>query len=674
MAGTTQRGSLDSSLDPSQESVVERGAEEQQALRALAGPPAAGPPSADPDSSGLLLIDGGDCEGGVGKSTLAMRILGRLDGQGRIVMSVRGRTSPDEILAEIGSRLLEKAIEFGLPEDEPNHRLAADVRRPDLDWAERFEKLSSRLFGAMPLIFLLDDFDVNLASAEAGYEIASDELAEFLGAWIASPGATRLAVTSRHEFPLPGVPTPRLVRVELGLPNADEAREIARRLPALAELDDGDRRRVCEGVGNHPLALRFADALVRDGVDPSEGLQFERLVERLKEGPGERREDTLAWRLLVGASVFRQPVDDVALLWQVGEEIEQDPALAERVRAFHETIEAAGSVGKSPTPTELGMTDEEFVNALSDMETWTKPPLSVPEGFGEAKEQLLRLGLLVAKSDGKATRWSVDRWTADRLSGLVEEDKLREGHHRAARNWRFRVQRTTEDVAEAVAQLLEARHHFHRSGALNEAIEVTERVCDQLEAWGAHRRIQELCREALGWSDEPSRQRAALWLQVGLAEERRGALDEAEPIYEQALQVAETIDDRAAAAGACHQLGRVAQSRGSQQEAVDWYRKSLTLSEKLGLAPGTAATISQLGALETQRGALEEGLKLNLQSLAIRLQLGSEEAGADVHWLQRQREELGAERFDELLEDEAGADGARNVLELLQELATAVGN
>ena len=460
----------------------------------------------------------------------------RLGAQGRIVMSVRGRTSADEILAEIGSRLLAKAIEFGLPEEDPNHRLAVDVRRPDLAAAERFERLSTRLFADMPLVFLLDDFDVNLRLVSEHYEIVSGELAALLDAWVASPGRTRLAVTSRHRFSLRGCDGRHLTQVELGLPRADEAERLCRQLPTLAALKAGDRRRICQTVGGHPLALRCADALAKEDavalpeaeLAPDEAGRFflGRLLERLG-GP-------VAIRLLLGASVYRQPVDDVALLWQVGEESQQDPALADRVRAFHEAIEAVRNAGQDPTPAQLGMSDEEFVEALSDLEEWTRPPLTVPDGFGAARDQLRRVGLLVGRSTGGSTQWMVDRWTADRLASLVDAAELRQAHRRAARNWRFRVQRVTEDVAEALAQLLEARYHWQRAGELAEAFETTDRVCDQLEGWGAHVRVRELCLEALGWSDEPSRYRSVLLLHLGLAEERLGELDEAQAAVQEA--------------------------------------------------------------------------------------------------------------------------------------------
>lgn len=582
-------------------------------------------------------------------------------------MSVTRHTSPDRILAEIGQQLFGKAVEFGLPEDDPNRRLAVEIRRADVEWQERFRMLSSRFFQAMPLVFLLDDFDENLApSDDGGAGIAESDLAELLSAWVESPGSTRLLVTSRQSFLLPNGSHRRLTDVELTPMAREEAEALMARLPALAKLDAEERGRIVEAVGGHPLALEMVAAWKQE--DASATIEFavkisvrDLLAELLT------RLGSLSRQMLVGASIFRVPVDDLAFLWQVGEEQEEDPELATRVQEFNEAIEAAQQAGKNPTPSELGMTDQEFVAALSDMEAWMQPPLIVPDGFHDARDALVRLGLLQpAELDGETKLWTVQRWMASLLAELVSEGEIRRGHRRAAGFWRFRVQRKTEGQTEALEQLVEARFHFAEAGAFDEALGITEKVCDQLEAWGSHRRIEQLCREALAWIPQPSRRRAAFLLQLGLAQERRGLLDEARTSYQGALEISEELEHMAAVSGACHQLGRVAQTLGSHQEALDWYQRSLALSEELGLPSGTASTISQLGVLETERGSPETGLALNLQSLAIRLEIGSEEAGTDLYWLRRQREDLGSDRFEAVLQERLGDEGTAGVLTMLE--------
>lgn len=653
------------------ESTIERREDEQEAYRILA----------DGDSPGLLLVGAA----GVGKSRLAERVLHRLSAEGRIVIRLSREASPHRILGEIGFLLFEKAVEFDMPKDDPNRRLAVDLRRPDLDWTERFGRLASRFFESMPLVFWLDDFDDNLEPVDEGapdgpespVRLRDPELAQLLARWTGAPGITRLLVTCRRPFDLPE-PGALVVR-RLGPMSPDEVDAMISKRKGLAALDGapGGSPDVRELAAGRPLALDYLDAWLRLGGDPDALDALDALddLDDLDDLDGRglaaaiaQRLDPLERGIWEGASVYRLPVDDLALLWQVGEETEQDPGLAERVRAFSERVEAAQQKGRQPSPSGLGMKQDAYVDALSDLEAWMRPPLDVPEGFPEARDRLVELGLLgQAPTPSESTFWTVQPATAEGVRRGMSEEALRDAHRRAASFWRFRVQRSTEDPAESVEQLLEARFHRRRAGDLDEALRLTEQICDALESWGAHDRVETLCREVLEWLPEASEARATYLVHAGVAAENRGRLEVAESRYAESLEISESLGHRPAVSGALHQLGRVAQARGDVERALDLYRRSLAESEELGLPSGMAATLSQLGALETERGSADAGLKLNLQSLAIRLKASSPEAAADVHWLLRQRRDLGNERFGELLREHAGDDGARNVLALLEE-------
>jgi hypothetical protein len=59
---------------------------------------------------------------------------------------------------------------------------------------------------------------------------------------------------------------------------------------------------------------------------------------------------------------------------------------------------------------------------------------------------------------------------------------------------------------------------------------------------------------------------------------------------------------------------------------------------------------------------------LNLLSLGIRAELRSPELSIDLRWLQRQWSLLGAQRFEQLLEQELGRKASQTVLGWLQNL------
>ena len=134
-----------------------------------------------------------------------------------------------------------------------------------------------------------------------------------------------------------------------------------------------------------------------------------------------------------------------------------------------------------------------------------------------------------------------------------------------------------------------------------------------------------------------------------------------------ALAIAEELGNRSGMAGSYHQLGRVAQQRGSYEEALDWYRKSLAIKEELGDRAGMASSISQIGVLFTKAGRAEEAVPWNLRSLGIRLQIQVPEIRLNLHWLGRQREALGEERFREILREHLDEKSAGNVLRMLEE-------
>jgi hypothetical protein len=72
-----------------------------------------------------------------------------------------------------------------------------------------------------------------------------------------------------------------------------------------------------------------------------------------------------------------------------------------------------------------------------------------------------------------------------------------------------------------------------------------------------------------------------------------------------------------------------------------------------------------LGGLATELGNLEEAVSLSLSGLVICLQIGSPQAKINRHWLNRQREFLGEERFGEILREHLSEEEAIAVLDMV---------
>lgn len=427
----------------------------------------------------------------------------------------------------------------------------------------------------------------------------------------------------------------------------------------------------------------------------------------------------LARRLLLGISVYRLPVDEHGVAWQVAEEVAQpeDPQRQERLRQLAEAIQAAQDADQKLTANQVGLEETEFEDLTRELIEGPRPPLMAANGLSDSLTILTELGLVAPVDPDESTGgpakplWVVHRWTAAALARLAGKRELEEAHHRAARYWRWRVHIWPQDRQADIADLLEARYHHQAADDLDEAVQVTEWVCSQLDTWGAWSWEEQLCREALGLVSDRSREAAAFTHRLGMVAQQRGDYDKAldwyrqslailEELgdragmatsyhqlgivaylrgdfdraldwYRQSLAIREELGDRAGMAGSYHQLGMVAQDRGDYEQASDWYRQALAVEKQLGDRANMAATMSQLGILLTETGNPQDGVTWNVRSLLIRVKLRSPQLTIDLRSLSRQRALLGQQLFQQRLRKELDEQDSQIVMEWLQHLPDA---
>ena len=234
---------------------------------------------------------------------------------------------------------------------------------------------------------LLDNFEDNLTEADGGgWQVRDPELAAFLAGWARRPGQSKLVFTCRYPFALPGSAERRLAALHLGPLSAAETRKLMWRLPGLDALSLEDKDRAYRDVGGHPRTLEYLDALLRGGQARFDDVA-ERMEDRLRDRgiadpaawlarPGRDLDASLAeavtlsvddvvlsglldrlaatplaTELVIGAAVYRVPVDDTALAFQVGQPAERppDPERAARIRRVQQAIqEARRTLGRRP--------------------------------------------------------------------------------------------------------------------------------------------------------------------------------------------------------------------------------------------------------------------------------------------------------------------------------------
>jgi hypothetical protein len=168
-----------------------------------------------------------------------------------------------------------------------------------------------------------------------------------------------------------------------------------------------------------------------------------------------------------------------------------------------------------------------------------RPGPGLPEQIAACRAASL---LTVGEEDGEL-RFFVHRWTANELAGRAAGEpgpRLPGAHRQAAAYWRWRVRVWPQDQAADVHDLLEARHHLLQAGDMEEAGQVTEGVCLQLETWGAWDQETALIYDTLARLPADSPRRAAWIHQLGMLAQDRGDYDEAARQYQRSLDIKRT--------------------------------------------------------------------------------------------------------------------------------------
>ncbi len=678
--------------------------------------------------------------GGTGKTTLAAEITTRIRDRepGRILVSLTGPLTLETLLGTVLTTIRRELLIRG--QEAAEMFRALDVAaRPDLGWQDRLAILRGHVLDHVPVLLLLDNFEDNLhPHGDAGYVVGDEVLAGLLAAWVTDPGRSRLLVTCRYRFTLPGGAERALSFRPLGALSRAETMKLAWSLPALDRLDEGQLEQVWRLAGGHPRSLEYLDALLAggqarypdvtarldaaitrrlSGADRSEWLAARTGLEAaLAETVALAADDVLlgdllarlarvpgAADLLLGVSVYREPVDANAVLFQAGQpdpDAEHIPDRAAAGQHIEEVLAAAGiTVDESFDPASVpGHIRAQLAPHIAEWNRLPVPPFRPGPGLPEQIAADQAASLLTISEAGQQPWFFVHRWTATELAEQATAQpgqRLAGAHRQAAVYWRWRVRAWPQDRAADVHDLLETRYHLLQAGDTEAAAEVTEGICLQLETWGAwdqeaaliHDTLARLPADSLrraawihhlgilaqarGDYDEAARQyqrsldinerlgnkagMADSYHNLGALAQARGDYDEAARQYQRALDINERLGNQAGMADSYHNLGILAQARGDYDEAARQYQRALDIDERLGSQAGMATSYSQLGNLEEERGdSLAAAVTWHARALVIRLRLGVPQAENNLRRLAAYRRELGAGPFTGLLTQAAG--------------------
>ncbi|WP_167659912.1 tetratricopeptide repeat protein [Nocardia mangyaensis] len=593
--------------------------------------------------------------GGVGKTALAAHIV-RRQRFAVVIAVVTGETTIDGVLSVVADTIRRHClIDDGASRDPRVLRAANLASATTESWQNRLDALRAFVFDQLPVLVVLDNFDDNLTSTST---LSDPQLAALLSAWLADPGDSRLIVTSRYPFVLPDNAHHRLLSHQIGPLSRAETFKLIWALPALDRLTADELDRVWRLVGGHPRSLEYLDALLNNQIGRYHEITH-RLENAITHNPVARpaltahtldtalativaliADDILldqllgrltpaANRLLIGASVYREPVENNALLYQIGT---HDPSAARQpdYRALRHTITAATAQHHTDlTPTAFDLDalpqhiSDEIAPAVIADDTEPHPPISTDLDIDELVHELTSHNLLTI--DPESGRVFVHRSTFSALERSLahdQRDDIVAAHRRAAGYWVWRVAAWPQDRDADLHDRLEARFHYRQASNIAAAHDLTLAVCDRLHTIGAWDHEITLIHDTLRHLPAEAPERAHWLRQLGMIAQQRGDYEEAERRYQRALTIGEEQGNRAGVAAGHHQLGMIAQLRGDYEEAERRYQRALTIGEEQGNRAGVAAGHHQLGMIAQLRGDYEEAEHRYQRSLAAKKKLG----------------------------------------------------
>ena len=262
---------------------------------------------------------------------------------------------------------------------------------------------------------------------------------------------------------------------------------------------------------------------------------------------------TRAGLLLIGVSVYREPADRNAVLFQVGE---HDYAAAR---------------------------DHDLLGPAS--------PFRPPADLADLTTACLRAGLLQRRRTGR--RGDVPALLVDErvghqlreiLGGAGRHGELTAAHRRAADYWQWRAAAWPQERQADIHDLLQARQHLLDAGEIDQASSLTRDICAQLRVWGSLDSEAELIQATLEALPSPSAGRAGWLHELGAVAQAHRDFGTAERRYLSSVAMFEQLEDAGGVARGYESLGVLAQAQGDYRKAERRYRAAAASQKRADTA------------------------------------------------------------------------------------------
>ncbi|MEI2578911.1 tetratricopeptide repeat protein [Scytonema sp. PRP1] len=553
------------------ESFVGRRRQLQSCLKAL---------TQSPEQLGVLIHG----MGGLGKSSLAVRLCDRLAHFQRVV--IVGRIDEPTLVSRLAEKLDSKELREALQRDD--EELKFRLRRV-------FGELTAQ--GANPFLLVLDDFEVNLEPRNDGY-VLQPEAATVLQAlvWairdISAPD--RLILTCRYDFE--STPLQYFYKQPLEALRGADLRKKCDSLAAFStksvvdEALQAQAKRLADG---NPRLLEWLDKILQNST-----VDKVAILNSLEVDSVELREQVLAEALLQQMDDGMREMLSRGLVFELPVPREALTAVCESLPNLDKYIDRAVALGLLEVSPDQSLR----VPRILPVELFDATSL-----FVQAAQVLYRLWW--EESDKRTEAQGLE---IVRLGLLAEEQEIAVSVGDLIANQWVNSSRFLETV-QLCEQLLQKFVDYRILGTIAYAEEVLGRVED---AVAHYQQSLDFCPEA------DLQQKAATLGNMAGVIAQQGDIQRAIALWEQSLELYERIGDVRGKAVTLGNMARVIAQQGDIQRAIALWEQSLELYERIGDVGGKAATLNNMALLIAQQGDIQRAIALWEQSLELYERIG----------------------------------------------------
>jgi tetratricopeptide (TPR) repeat protein len=532
--------------------------------------------------------------GGVGKSTIACRLLDRLGAYQSVVCY---RDFDETVLLNLLSRECESSqgheiLNGNLPLPQKlSQFLKQGLNTPD----QRY-------------LFILDDFEANLEERGDGAWVLNTSVVETLTALLTAIDRSqlphRVMITSRYDVNLPEFNS-RLTRFQVDRLDRSDVAKKYKRLKAFQAGSTVDRELQIQAksiADGYPRLLEWLDKVLQDDRTDSTAI-----LAAMAGKQQEFLEDILAAKLLAQQEPALLAILTRGLIFELPVPLVALQAICEGIGDFHRHLERARSVGL--------------------LEVSLNGAVRVPRVLGlavaENEAELAAIGV-----KGLLREWG--------KVGYLNEDQSIELH-------RLSLLAEDKDVAVSLAQNLS--NSWLDRGRYSEALKICKntlalwhdgniicnlsRVYDHLNDWG---KSLELAGESLNMSCENrDRQNEAASLhQIALIYSRQGKWDQSIQTYKTALNIYYEIEDWQGVGASLHQIAAVYYEQGQLDKALEMWNIALIIAREIPYWIGVSNALNQITSIYMDREEWKRSLESCFEALDISIKIKNQEGEASA--------------------------------------------